>query len=62
MVFTHSPPFSAAALAGLLDLDRDPLLEGGVRLRDLERDLDLDLEWDLALGFLLLGELDLERE
>ena len=63
------PPFSPAAatagdLGGLLDLDRDPLLEAGVRDRDLLLDLDLERERDgdfVALVF-LFGEVDLERE
>ena len=52
-------------MGGLLDLDRDPLLEAGVRDRDLLLDLDLERDRDgdlvVALVF-LLGEVDLERE
>lgn len=52
----HSAPLSTGDFGLLLDLDldRDPLLDGGVRLLDL----DLDLEGDLDL--LRLGVLDLD--
>lgn len=73
-VYWGSPPFSAADLGWLLDLDLDPLLEAGVPLldldldldldrdRDLDLDRDLDRDWDLALVFLVLGERDLDLE
>lgn len=67
-----SSPFSGADLGGLLDPDLDPLFEAGVALLDLERDLerdrdrdlerDLERDGDLALGFLVLGERDLDLE
>lgn len=63
-LYEESPPFSAADLGWLLDLDLDPLLEEGVRLldRDLDLDLDLDLEREWALVFLFLGERDLDLD
>jgi len=54
------PPLSAGDLGWLLDLDLDPLLDGGVRL--LERDLDLERDRDGDLVFFLCGVRDLERE
>lgn len=61
-VYGDSPPLSPGDLGGLLDLEREPLLDGGVRL--LERDLDLDLERDRDgdFVFFLCGVRDLERE
>ena len=55
MFYGDPSPFSPGDLGGLLDLDLEALLDGGVRLRDLERDRDLE-----AAAFFLWGERDLE--
>ncbi|TNN52689.1 hypothetical protein EYF80_037069 [Liparis tanakae] len=58
-----SAPLSSGDLGLLLDLERDldldPLLEGGVRLLDLDLE-DRDLEGDFVL--LRLGVLDLDLD
>jgi len=53
MFYGDPSPFSPGDLGGLLDLDLEALLEGGVRLLERERDLEA--------AFFLWGERDLER-
>jgi len=55
MFYGDPSPFSPGDLGWLLDLDLEALLDGGVRLLDLER------ERDLEAAFFLWGERDLER-